>query len=195
MTQFEFLFALYSLLLGFSMIELLKGLGRTVKMRLRLSDDEQSGHPVGILTPLLGLFVMLDLLSFWYSAWVARELVSISTFSLMLMTLFASCYYLAAYLTFPDKISHDTDFDAYYFRVRIPIISLLLFLVIFQYIFYAVQPEMTARILAPLNLILTGILILLMLGTIFSRSRPIHIALLSALIIRYVTVYMLPLFS
>jgi hypothetical protein len=38
-------------------------------------------------------------------------------------------------------------------------------------------------------------LILLMLGTIFSRSRPIHTALLSALIIRYVTVYMLPLFS
>ena len=65
MSQFEFIFSLYSLLLGLSLVELLSGLGRTVKARLHTDSTTVDAFRIGWLTPMLGLFVMLDLLSFW----------------------------------------------------------------------------------------------------------------------------------
>ena len=76
MSQFEFIFSLYSLLLGLSLVELLSGLGKTVKARLHVDEEAKAGYRVGWLTPLLGLFVMLDLLSFWGAAWAVRDIIA-----------------------------------------------------------------------------------------------------------------------
>ena len=78
MSDFEFVFALYSLLLGLSMVELLGGLGRAIEVRFaaEAAADAEAGKgkfAIGWLTPLLAVFVMLDLLSFWRAAWVAKE--------------------------------------------------------------------------------------------------------------------------
>ena len=75
MSQFEFIFTLYSLLLGLSLVELLSGLGRTVKARLHVDETVADAFKIGWLTPLLGLFVMLDLLSFWSAAWSVRDMI------------------------------------------------------------------------------------------------------------------------
>ena len=114
MSEFEFIFALFGLLLGLSIIEILGGLARAIEARLRPGAMLR----IGWLTPLLGVFVLLDLLSFWMAAWVARGLVSVSGHTLMAVTLFASSYYLAARLVFPPEPDETPDFDAHFFRIR-----------------------------------------------------------------------------
>ena len=66
MNDFEFIFVLYALLLGLSVVEVLGGLGRVLELKFA---TESSGNAerfrIGWLTPLMGVFVMVDLMSFW----------------------------------------------------------------------------------------------------------------------------------
>jgi len=71
---------------------------------------------IGWLTPLLGLFLLLDLLSFWLIAWDIRELVRIDYPSLLGMLVIVGTYYLAASLIFPDCPEEWPDFDRWYDR-------------------------------------------------------------------------------
>lgn len=57
MSAFELDFSLYSLLLGLALVQVLSGLVRTIQSPDRVK--------MGWLTPLLGLWVMVDLTSFW----------------------------------------------------------------------------------------------------------------------------------
>jgi hypothetical protein len=64
MTVFEFVFSLYSLLFGLALAQVFGGFGDTLQERHKLH--------VGWLTPLLGLFVILVLTSFWEIGWQQR---------------------------------------------------------------------------------------------------------------------------
>ncbi len=69
MSDFEFVFSLLGLLLGFSLVEVLGGLARLIEAQLRAvklgaAGQAEARFRAGWLTPLLGLFVMLDLISF-----------------------------------------------------------------------------------------------------------------------------------
>lgn len=96
MSQFEFVFSLFGLLLGLSLAEVLSGFGKAVKARRRLR--------IGWLTPLLGVLVMLDLTSFWTTAWAARDLLPVNYLTLMLLLAFTGLYYLVATLVFPEDV-------------------------------------------------------------------------------------------
>ncbi|HTU11677.1 MAG TPA: hypothetical protein VMG08_12365 [Allosphingosinicella sp.] len=103
MSPFEFAFSLFGLLLGFSLVEVLSGLVRTMKLRKQVR--------IGWLTPLLGLFVMVDLTSFWSAAWDSKELIP-AHFAILLLGLFVSgVYYFAASMVFPDRPEEWPDFD------------------------------------------------------------------------------------
>jgi hypothetical protein len=102
---FEFVFSLFGLLLGFSLVEVLSGLVRSVKLRKRVR--------IGWLTPLLGLFVMVDLTSFWSIAWQSREQIPAS-FAMMLTGLaITGVYYFSPSMVFPEKPEEWPDFDAW----------------------------------------------------------------------------------
>jgi hypothetical protein len=191
MSQFEFIFTLYSLLLGLSLVELLSGLGRTLKARLHVDEPVASAFRIGWLTPLLGFFVMLDLLSFWSAAWAVRELISVSGLTLMAIMLFASSYYLAAHLVFPDVIPNNGDLDPHYFRVRRVVIGVLFALLCVQLGFYLSQPDLAPRLASPLSMGLTVILVMLMAAACFVRSKMANILVLTGLIVRYAMVYIL----
>jgi hypothetical protein len=103
---FEFLFSLFGLVLGLSLAETLQGFSKAVKARARVK--------IGWLTPLLGLVVMLDILSFWGLAWGLREKLSVSSLNLMGMLIFSSIYYLAASLVFPEDPDRCMDYDQHY---------------------------------------------------------------------------------
>jgi hypothetical protein len=191
LSQFEFIFTLYSLLIGLSLVELLSGLGRTLKARLHVDDAIGSAFRIGWLTPLLGLFVMLDLLSFWSAAWAVRDIISVTGTTLMAIMLFASSYYLAAHLVFPETIPVDGDLDPHYFRVRRIVMTVLFVLLLVQLGFYLSQPALAPRLAAPLPLLLTTTLAALMLAVCIAKSKIANAVILSALIIRYVAVYVL----
>jgi hypothetical protein len=191
MSQFEFIFSLYSLLLGFSLVELLSGLGRTLKLRLHLEASAHSGVRIGWLTPLLGLFVMLDLLSFWSSAWVVRHQLSVSGLTLMATMLFASAYYLAAHLVFPDDPAKHRDLDEHYFKVRRVVFAVLFVLLLVQLVFYALTPELAERLSTPRFAVWTAILVALMGAALRVKSKRFNLLVLIALNLRYVSTFVL----
>jgi hypothetical protein len=108
MTIFEFVFSLYSLLFGLALAQVFGGFGNTLQERHKLK--------VGWLTPLLGLFVILDLTSFWEIGWQMRGITRPYFLFLIACVLVAGIYYLAARLVFPRNFDEWPDFDVYYFR-------------------------------------------------------------------------------
>jgi hypothetical protein len=187
MSDFEFIFALYGLLLGLSLTEVLGGLARAIEVRLRPG----SAIRIGWLTPLLGAFVMLDLLSFWQAAWTMRDIVGVSGRSLMAITAFASAYYLAAHLVFPREVDDQPDFDAHFFRVRRVVIGVMLVLLLCQLGWYASLPALAPLLLRPLALSLTLILAALMVAAMLVRGERAARLVMIALVARYVVVYLL----
>lgn len=188
MSEFEFVFVLYSLILGLSLVELLTGIGRTLEFKLARNADDKA-FAIGWLTPLLALFVILDLLSFWVLAWRVRDAVTASTGTVFGVLVFSSAYFLASRLVFPSEPEKFTDLDTHYFRVRRVVFGMLISMIAVQYIFLLGVPDFVARILSPLNIGMTALLIGLMLAAAFIRNRKASIVVLALLIGRYVILY------
>ena len=187
MTDFEFTFALFGLLLGLSLAEVLSGLARAIEARLRLG----AGLRIGWLTPLLGAFVFLDLLSFWQAAWVTRDAIQVSGMTLMAVSVFAGAYYLAASLVFPRGISADADLDDHFFRIRRVVIGVMFALMMVQLAFYAGTPELAVWLMNPLSLTMTAILAALMIAAMVVRGQIWTRLAMIALVGRYIVVYLL----
>lgn len=188
--DFDFVFALYSLLLGLSMVELLSGLGRALETRFA-AEDGRTKFTIGWLTPLLAIFVMLDLLSFWSAAWTVRADIAVSGTTLMAVAAFASLYFLAARLVFPSHPEGFADLDIHYFHVRRVVLGLLLVLLAAQLGYYLSQPDIAPNLTRPLSATLTLILVALMGAAMWLADRRWSTAILVALIARYIFVYLL----
>lgn len=187
MSDFEFTFALFGLLLGLSLAEVLSGLARAIEARLRVGQSVR----IGWLTPLLGAFVLLDLLSFWQAAWVSRNVIDVSGLTLMAVTAFAGAYYLAASLVFPKAVGDSIDLDPHFLRVRRVVIGVMLALLVCQLVWYSSVPELAVRLQNPLALALTAILAVLMITAMFVRGERWCRIAMFALVGRYVFVYLL----
>jgi len=190
MSDFEFVFALYSLLLGLSMVELLGGLGRALEVRFAAEADSEK-FAIGWLTPLLAIFVMLDLLSFWQAAWTVRSDIAVSGATLMVVATFASLYFLAARLVFPSHPQGFANLDTHYFRVRRVVLALLLVLLGAQLLFYLSHPVLVAAFQHPMVWGLTLLLAALMIAAMLVKGARASLAILSLLVARYVIVYLL----
>ncbi|MCP9223224.1 hypothetical protein MKP08_10725 [Erythrobacter sp. LQ02-29] len=192
MTDFEFIFALYSLLLGLSLVELLGGLGRALEYEFsRDAAGEEAGFSIGWLTPLLAVFVLLDLMSFWAFAWVARDHIEVSTHALLAVVLFASAYYLAARMVFPSDPARFAQLDTHYFRVSRLIFGILLALVVAQWIYLLSIPTIRANLITPVSVSMTALFVGLMCAAMILRRRSVQAVLLVALIARYLILYVI----
>lgn len=109
MTPFELVFAVYGLLLGLAVAEVLGGFSRTLKLK-------RGTRPIkiGWLTPLLGILVVLDLTSFWLVAWESRDQIAADYPTLVGVLAIVGIYYLAATLIFPDAPEEWPDFNDWY---------------------------------------------------------------------------------
>ena len=108
MSAFEFFFSFYGLILGLSVVEVITGLVRVLKQRRRVR--------IGWLTPLLALFVLLDIASFWIGAWSTMQDVKVSYGLIFVGLVIAGIYYAAASLVTPDDLGEWPDFDDFYDR-------------------------------------------------------------------------------
>lgn len=189
MTDFEFIFVFYALLLGLSLAELLSGFGRTLENEFETEAEERS-FTIGWLTPLLGLFVVLDLLSFWVVAWNFREIVEVSPRMLLGVTAFTSAYYLAARLVFPTNPDRFQDLDTHFFRIRRTVMGILVALVFAQWAFMLSDPQLAPLAMNPVAIGLTAILVALMGAVMIVRNSRIQVVLLAALCLRYLVIYL-----
>lgn len=114
MTGFDFLFALFSLLLGLAMAEILGGFARVLKMHARHRAGLGKDARVGRLVPLLALFVLLSQLTFWNMAYAMRDGLPLNYVTLVGLTVVVGGYYLLSALVWPDDPADWPDFDLYY---------------------------------------------------------------------------------
>lgn len=192
MNDFSFLFALYSLMLGLSIVELLGGLGRVLEARLTADRGEDVQRvTVGWLTPLLAVFVMLDLISFWMAAWTVRDMLTVSGPLVVGLVAFASLYFLAARLVFPSAVTATSNLDTHYFRVHRAVLGLLLLLMLVQLTFYATLPALAALMRHPLVWGTSALFVVLIAAAIWVKGRTISIILLSLMVARYLAIMML----
>ena len=190
MTDFEFIFVLYALLLGLSLVELLSGLGRTLELHFAdEADGGSDGFAIGWLTPLMAIFVMLDLMSFWMFAWSIQNFVTVSAVTLLAVMAFASAYYLAARLVFPSDPQRFRKLDTHYFRVSRTIYGILIALVAVQWTYLLSIPQVRDELLSPVSVGVTILFVALMAAAMIFRDRRVQAILLVALIARYLALY------
>lgn len=111
-------FALFGLLLGLAIAEVLAGFAQTWKARLRADAAGRPPVRVGWLVPLLGLLVITDQTGFWLTAYAFRETIPLTFLALLAVLAVIGLYYLLATFVFPDEPEAWPDFDDYYMRIN-----------------------------------------------------------------------------
>lgn len=114
MTGFDFAFALFSLVLGLAVAEVLGGFAGVMKLHARARAGLSVDVRVGWLVPLLATLVVLNQLSFWMIAWSVREALPFGYLTLLGVLVVVGGYYLFSVLVFPDDPAAWPDFDSYY---------------------------------------------------------------------------------
>ncbi len=118
MSNFEFFFSLFGLLFGFVLVEVLSGFVRTIKARKLSPEAKERRISVGWLTPLLALFVLLDISSYWSNLWDVRDRVPVGFDTIFGLLFITGVYYLAASLVFPDDAENWPHLDAWFWLHR-----------------------------------------------------------------------------
>ena len=192
MTDFEFVFILYGLILGLSLAAILSGLGRALEFEFATdASAKDSDFVIGSLTPLMAVFVMLDLMSFWMFAWAVRNYIEVNPPTLVSVAAFASGYFLTARLVFPERPETFKNLNAHYFRTSRTIYGILIAMVVTQWIYLASISELRDAIFSFQPIALTLLLISLMAIAIIWRNRHVQAVILVALIVRYLVLYFL----
>jgi hypothetical protein len=119
MTEFEFLFSVFGLLIGLTLIEI------AVKFA-----DAIDGHrrvPIGVLTPLLASFVLIDVSGYWLFAWSLRDVLHVRWRTVFIGLVVAMTYYFSASMIFPRSKGEWKSLDEHYWaRKRLVIGGVLL---------------------------------------------------------------------
>ena len=179
MTPFEFIFSLFALVLGLAMTEVLGGFVRVLKAR-SVRADEDLPIRIGWQTPLLGLVVTLDLISFWLGAWEDRDAIPIDFAPLVYSALIAGIYYAAASLVFPDDPRKWPDLDDWFERHKAQV-ALGIFAANLLFSFGEVLLHGTWSSSLP-GRILQILYLGLALGLVFARRGPQSLVLLWSMV-------------
>lgn len=106
MTQFEFFMTFYGLLLGLAVAELLLGFANLLRHRAR--------PKLGLLTPLLGLLVFLQLMATFIDAWSRLQSVAITMEGLALPTAIGVTMFFISVILVPRDPAEWSDLDDYF---------------------------------------------------------------------------------
>jgi hypothetical protein len=117
MSIFEHSFTLIGLILGLALVEVLSSLVRALRRR--------RSRPIGLLTPLLAVFVIVDVTGFWGILWSDRELMGSVWPTLGVGMILSSLYYAAAAMVFPDGDGDWSNLDAYYMSHKAIVFGLM----------------------------------------------------------------------
>ena len=187
MDAFNFAFSLFAIVLGLSLAKVLEGFARALNRRrgARSVGLDGTSHPnvhLGWLTPLLAIFVMLDLTSFWESGWAARRFVTPQYGDLLIGLFMTGLYYIAASLIFPGEFGDRDDFDEHYMEHRRQVLGAILICDLMQ-----ITPIVIMRFAdLPTRFWFENAIQFSALATcIASRSKRTNIALLAVLIVLY----------
>lgn len=118
LSQFEFFWAFYGLLLGLAVAELLGGFAALLR--------ESAPPRLGVVTPLLGLQILVEMLANYVDAWAILRGVGVSLAELAVPTFIGLLYYVAAVIIVPRQLSDWASLDDYFDKRRKWIVGTLL---------------------------------------------------------------------
>ncbi|KQS55639.1 hypothetical protein ASG17_06110 [Brevundimonas sp. Leaf363] len=174
MSAFEFFFSFYGLLLGLSVAAIATGMAIAIQNRKRAR--------IGWLTPLLAVFVMLDIASFWDAAWNTFRDAPF-TYGLLIAGLaIALIYFLAASLVFPYDVEEGVSLDDHFWANKKLVLLLTslasIVMIAVSSPFWLAKPGgVTTMITMGLNLLLY---LALIVPSAFTRRRWLFAALVGA---------------
>jgi len=102
-SAFEFFFSFYGLLLGLSVAAIATGLALAIQNRRTVR--------IGVLTPMLAVFVALDVASFWDLTWNVFRDAPFSYGLLVMGLVVALVYFIAASLVFASVMGPAPESD------------------------------------------------------------------------------------
>jgi hypothetical protein len=106
MSSFEFFMTFYGLLLGLAVAEVLLGFANLLRHRAR--------PRLGLLTPLLGLLVFLQLMAIFIDAWSRLQSVAITMEGLALPTAIGVMMFFVSVILVPRDPAEWSDLDDYF---------------------------------------------------------------------------------
>ncbi len=117
MDAFEFFFTIYSLLLGFALAELMLGYANLLRAPVRPS--------WGWLTPTVGMLIFLEIIVTFLDAWMKLRGVPLNLSGLLVPTLIAVSYFVAAVMAVPRSATEWKSLDDYFHDRKTWILGLL----------------------------------------------------------------------
>ena len=123
MSAIEFSLGLFGLLLGFILVEVLSGLMRTLRARLPNGPGSYEETHIGWLTPMLGVFTMLNVLLVWGTTFGLQDVLPVGYDTWTLGLLLCSFYYYAAGMIFPGDPRVWPDVDEWFWLHRRQVIG------------------------------------------------------------------------
>jgi hypothetical protein len=119
MSEFEFLFSVFGLLIGLTLVE--------IAVKFADAIDAHHRRPIGVLTPLLAAFVLIDVAGYWLFAWSLRDLLHVRWRTVFIGLTVAMIYYFSASMIFPRSEGEWRTLDEHYWaRKRLVIGGVLL---------------------------------------------------------------------
>lgn len=100
-SAFELFFSFYGLLLGLSVAALVGGFAQVLHERKRIR--------FGWLTPMLAVFVAVDITTFWNQAWVIFRGAPFNMALLVTGLVIAATFYIAASVVFPRVVAEGVE--------------------------------------------------------------------------------------
>jgi hypothetical protein len=196
---FYFLTEAFILLMGLAMAEVLRGFARVLKLRARkrAGIEDADAVRIGWLTPLLGLFVIVDQSTFFLHMFTFRDGMPFNGGTVMGILLTIGWYYLIAAMTFPDEPQSWPDFDDWFWQQKRFVVGGVIGVNILSAIaqaFFVTEEQNKAMQEAVLNTPIIGIAQLfafavlpMMIWLFFSRSALVCKILLIAILVCSVT--------
>lgn len=126
MSAIELLLNLFTLLLGFILVEVLSGLMRTLRARLPSGPGVKTDIDIGRLTPMLGAYTILNVLLMWGTLWAYSGMIPVGYDTMTLGLILCSFYYFAASMIFPDKPRDWPNVDEWFWLHRRQVLSCIL---------------------------------------------------------------------
>jgi len=119
MSEFEFFFAFFGLIFGLIVAE--------VAIKFADAIDGHAHRPIGILSPMLALFVLCDVTGYWMFIWSIRDAIYISFGTVILALAVAIAYFLSAALIFPRGEKGWATLDEHFWSRKRYVLTGILF--------------------------------------------------------------------
>lgn len=187
MSNLDFAFSLFGIVLALCLAEILTGFARFLRLRRDAALARRHDIKLGSLTPMLAIFLLLDISTFWAVAWSLRDTIP-ANFQVLLFSLFVtSLYYVAASWVFPQSEARDVDLNAYYLQHKSVVFSLIFVSNLATYLGRAWATGFIGmRGAGSYDYVLLVMYYLLQLAGIFARTKRANAVILVALLLNYV---------